>query len=285
MQNYSFCFVILHYKTYDDTKNCIESIIKCNGWDYIVVVDNNSANGSYEKLVSEYHSDRVHFIHNEQNIGFANGNNVGYKYARDILKSHFIAVINNDTIIMSENIVQMSIEAFEKYCFYILGPDIVSVSNKCHQNPMIKCPNDIRSLRKRIIRYKALYLVNKTFMYDVLSGKKKKKRINDCYVREASYDVQLHGSFLIYSPLFVKDEKRAFCDKTFLYCEEAILFNYCERKGYKTLYYPNIKVAHQEDASTDDEYNNKKEKRAFIFKNLILSYTVLVQYLRRELEW
>ena len=46
----NFCFVILHYRTADDTIECIESIEKLNGVFNIVIVDNASNNGSIEEV-------------------------------------------------------------------------------------------------------------------------------------------------------------------------------------------------------------------------------------------
>ena len=48
-----FVFLILHYKNDDVTKQCIESLIQCFGTLQmeIIVVDNASDNGSYEKLL------------------------------------------------------------------------------------------------------------------------------------------------------------------------------------------------------------------------------------------
>ena len=80
---YSFGFVVLHYKTYEETKETIESILSLpqEGRDVaIVVVDNASHNFSYEKLMEEYKDNGiVSFIKNEKNLGFSGGNNVGYR--------------------------------------------------------------------------------------------------------------------------------------------------------------------------------------------------------------
>lgn len=52
----TFGFVVLHYLVDDATTQCVESIREhCAGGDYhIVVVDNDSANGSHERLQERY---------------------------------------------------------------------------------------------------------------------------------------------------------------------------------------------------------------------------------------
>lgn len=284
-----FSFVILHYKTLNDTIECIESIKRINTrHDYcIVVVDNNSDNGSYESLLHHYgQDDSIHFLHNESNLGFARGNNVGYQFAKS-LHSDYIAVLNNDIIIQSEDIVDRIISAHETYDFSLLGPDIISLVDHGHQNPMETTTTDLLALRKRIWRYKLLRLVNKTPFYDVLRGKgnhhnddKREKNIN--YLT----NIQLHGSFIVYSPNYINQEKYAFCPETFLYTEEPILYQYCMRKGYATLYCPDVRVYHKEDSSTNSLYIDDKEKRDFVFRNLISSHRIYYRHLKKSInDW
>ena len=71
-----FVFLILHYKNDDVTKQCIESLIQCFGTLQmeIIVVDNASDNGSYEKLLQCYgNASYIHFLHNRKNLGYAAG--------------------------------------------------------------------------------------------------------------------------------------------------------------------------------------------------------------------
>ena len=42
------------------------------------------------------------------------------------------------------------------------------------------------------------------------------------YVKKEN--VQLHGAFIIFTPIFIKKMKNAFCDETFLYLEEIICY-------------------------------------------------------------
>ena len=54
MNNIRICFVILHYKTADDTIKCIESIRQLDKQVHIVVVDNASGNGSIAKVEERF---------------------------------------------------------------------------------------------------------------------------------------------------------------------------------------------------------------------------------------
>ena len=73
-------FVILHYKNIQDTLECIASIKKQQNKDYsIIVVDNGTLTKNELKQLKKETSD---IICNQENLGFAKGNNLGCSYAR-----------------------------------------------------------------------------------------------------------------------------------------------------------------------------------------------------------
>lgn len=89
--------VLLNYKGYEDTSACIDSLQNIDYPDYkIIVVDNQSCDGSYERLMKEY-PDCV-FLLAQENNGFSAGNNLGIHYAL----SHgadYVLMLNNDTTV------------------------------------------------------------------------------------------------------------------------------------------------------------------------------------------
>lgn len=89
--------VILNYNNWEDTVKCVSSVIenvKCNY--KIIVVDNCSVNQSYEELKNRM-PESVVLIETGRNLGYAGGNNIGIKQAKD-LKCDYICILNNDTI-------------------------------------------------------------------------------------------------------------------------------------------------------------------------------------------
>ena len=150
-----FSFVILHYYTVEDTIECVNSILE-NIKSYkvsIVIVDNASKNNSYRILLSKFSDvDNIHIIKSEKNLGFANGNNLGYLYAKDKLKSDFICLLNNDTVINQYDFVDKCIDKFEESKYYILGPDIVSTVDYKHQNPHKFGVMDIKKINSLLIQ-------------------------------------------------------------------------------------------------------------------------------------
>ena len=287
MENVDFCFVVLHYKTADDTIECIKSIQKLSDRSSIVIVDNASNNGSIEKVQKMFEScDDIFIIKNKDNLGFAAGNNIGYKYARNVLKAKFIAISNNDIIVDSNDFITYCTKLFEKSDFFVMGPDIESMVDHGHQNPMKAKNPDPKRIRKEIARYKILYILNKIGIYESLRRKisVEKNAVSNSSMLVMQENVQLHGAFMVFSPNFIKKEEIAFRPGTFLYMEESILNLYCKKMGYKTIFSPDVKVFHKEDSSTNSLFTATREKRSFVFRNMVKSLKVYYKVLTENEE-
>lgn len=267
-------FVILHYITYEDTKECINSILKNVIYDNysIVIVDNNSNNDSLERLKSIFNYDsKIYFIKNKENLGFARGNNVGFKYAKYELNAKYIIVINNDTIITQQNFIDIILKDYSLYKFDILGPDIVSLKDNNHQNPVTNIIKDIHKLKKLIFILRILIFLNHLHLEKIyeIAIKIKRKILNK---KESNFDfycdmkknVKLHGSCLIFSHKYIS-KYDGFYDKTFLYMEEDILYFICQRDNLISLYDPMLKIFHKEDSSTDAILKSDYKKRRFSY--------------------
>ena len=98
---YNVVFLILNYNSLHDLMLCEESIDKnCSDY-HIVVVDNGSKKAEVDELEAfcEEKKTTVTLIKSSQNLGFAKGNNLGFRYIRKHIKCEYIAMINSDTII------------------------------------------------------------------------------------------------------------------------------------------------------------------------------------------
>lgn len=282
---YKYGFVILHYLTDNDTMECINSIYKNykNINEYaVVIVDNFSNNKSVERIEEKTKKySNIFIIKNKKNLGFAKGNNIGYKYCKEKLKCDNIIILNNDILMETSNIFTRIKNDIKEYNAYIIGPDIVSMVDNCHQNPMIDPKYSNKKIKKEIVKYTILRIINWMNIYDVLLKFNNRKKTHSISVKQIDYnnvklDCLLHGAFLIFTSKFVKYNEIAFNPDTFLYMEELILKKYCENNKYQMLYDPNIKVYHKEDSSTNYlTKGNDKRKREFLFKNLIKSLNVL----------
>lgn len=274
----TFCFVILHYKTSEDTIECIQSIQNLNEKAKIVVVDNASNNGSIEKVETIFSENSdIYFIKNAENLGFAEGNNIGYQFAKHTLNADFIAINNNDTLVESADFIRNFVTLYEEKKYHVAGPDIESLVDHKHQNPKKDTVPGLKKAKKEIWRYRILYLLSRLGLYEKLKGRgpirdtqKTPIKIPSCVTE----NVMLHGSFVVFSPAFIREEEYSFRPGTFLYMEEPILYRYCRLKNYKMVFNPYVKVFHKEDSSTNSLFSATKAKREFVFKNMIKSLKV-----------
>lgn len=271
------CFVILHYLTDEDTIECINSIKSLDKENVqLIIVDNYSNNGSIEKVKTlTTNMDNCHIIYNQKNLGFAMGNNIGYSYARKNFPSSFVVILNNDTLIKQKDFIQRLINSYKNNKFYVLGPDIISLVDGGHQNPMSSLLT-VKDIRKEIYRYSLLLVLSRIGVYDFLKKHHNKEYVmKNINMNKGVYEIMvnraLHGSCLIFSPDFVNQVEQAFLPDTFLYMEEMILAKFCALNNMKVVYDPSLEIYHKEDSSTNKQVSSAKEKREFLFKNLIRS--------------
>ena len=93
--------LILNWNTPQHTLNCISSLLKyCNTAHFdIIVADNGSTDGSLQLFQSQFPD--LTYIDNQENLGFAEGNNRAIKYS--IEKGYtYSLIINNDTEVDSD---------------------------------------------------------------------------------------------------------------------------------------------------------------------------------------
>lgn len=292
-------FVILHYMALEETKECVASIL--NNVDYdnykIVIVDNKSPNNTGIKLKEIYfNNNQITVILSDKNLGFAQGNNLGYKYAKETLKSDFVILINNDTIIKQSEFINIALDMFNKESYYVLGPDIISTQGEnLHQNPVRLVGVTKKELKRRIRNIKIKYAI-KCFIFNTKSEKlfekfnvilkklikiKKEDNVNRYYL-EKRENVQLHGACIILSSLYIENFDYAFYPKTYMYMEEDILYYLCKKNRFKTIYNPEMKIYHKEDASTDMLIKSNIKKVIFVLKHSKNSAKVLYELMNEK---
>lgn len=140
--------IILNWNGWKDTIECLESVYKSDYSNYqVVVCDNDSQDGSVEKILSwsrgelaakpssedmaflststitkplttlvldaqdtereSQHEEDLILINTGGNLGFAGGNNVGLKFALQQTEHDYVWLLNNDTVIMSDTLRKM----------------------------------------------------------------------------------------------------------------------------------------------------------------------------------
>lgn len=204
-----FVFVILHYNTVIDTKECVDSIVEnfVSTYTYqIVIVDNCSPNKSGKELVEYYSNNEfVKVLISESNLGFAGGNNLGCLYASKKYNFKFLVMLNNDTLLMDKKFCDLIFREYSVSKFAVLGPKVITPSMPYDSNPG---PSELRTIaycKDYIFRMRCLLLLN---MFHLDFFYKKMKHLfskddtgSNREVNERRENVQLHGCFWIFSPI------------------------------------------------------------------------------------
>lgn len=284
MENFvKIVFIILHYKSLNVTKKSVEAILKNVNYQnyYILIVDNGSLDGSgreLHKIFKMYSAVKV--LVSKKNLGFARGNNIGFRYAKTILKADFIVLMNNDVFIKQKNFCQVIMKMYAQKKFAVAGPDIISLKNGQHQNPVKREYYSKGDILFRIIRFGLLWLLSFFHTDQIMQKiyvKIKKNRIKK--TKEPMRDYQLHGSCMIFSSQFIENY-HGLCSRTFMYGEENILRFMADRDSFTMKYLPQVKVYHIEEGTTTEIFKKRVQKRRFYYRNNLKSCIVLLRLMR-----
>jgi len=91
--------IMLNYNGLADTLSCLESLKRCSYPNFdVILLDNGSQPEQVEQL-ARLNMERVRFVDNKENLGFAGGNNVGIRMVLYEGKSQYIFFLNNDTTV------------------------------------------------------------------------------------------------------------------------------------------------------------------------------------------
>lgn len=281
-------FVILHYLVMQDTIECIESIhnhIDTEQY-HIIVVDNASSNNSGKELFDMYDGDdKVTVILNEENLGFARGNNVGYRYAVKHYDLDYIALINNDTLLIQDGMCAKLDSEYKKSKFAALGPLIFTADGRCDSNPASESEMTreyiVNRLHEERFRWKFVKrgLPNPvTFVKKItycIKGRMPQPARKRYLCRQEN--IRLHGCFMIFSQKYIENFPNGLDESTFLYHEEDILQVHLMKNSLKTVYLPLIKVYHKEDAATNAMKIKSNELKKFVYKKSLDSCEALLR--------
>ena len=153
--------IILVWNDYLNTKQCLESLAQI---DYknmeIVIVDNNSSTDCMAKLQAEYKN--LTYLLNDENYGYAEGNNIGIRYALDH-GAEYVLILNNDVIIKNKDLLSEMISCFEKNAgLGILGPKVMQYAGDVGYRPYQYDYYFYTRIRDRLLRknFAKIHLAN-----------------------------------------------------------------------------------------------------------------------------
>lgn len=225
---------ILHYNTFEITSRCIDSCLNQVGIEYrILLIDNNSTDDSLSRLKEKY-GDKIDYLHNQNNYGFARGNNIGVKYCYG-KGINYSLLLNSDVELQTSCVLKKVFDVIEQYPKCAISvPEVYNITGK---GPRLR-ENDSKYLR--FLSY-----------FGILPKRKK--------ISENVYRVNIaHGStLLVNNKLFTS--LGGFPEHYFMYGEESSFEKQVQWAGYDILWLRDSKncVYHYHDTDVkQDEWRD-----------------------------
>ena len=257
--NPRIAIIILNWNGKEDTIECLESLKHITYPNYeILLVDNGSTDGSVECFRSRYPG--IEIIENGENLGFAEGNNVGIRRAMDE-GADYVLLLNNDTVVDLEFLGELVKVAESDPKIGFAGPKVYYYD---YDN------------RKDVLNFAG----GKLNMWKGLSYHIGVNEIDNGQYNDIKMVDYAEGSCLFVNKDVIK--KIGLLDPIyFTYWEEN---DWCMRgknAGYSSFFVPKAKIWHKIGAS-----NVNQRKRYYMTRNkfwFMRKYATLVEYLSSSL--
>lgn len=246
-------YIILNYKTYQDTERVAKEILSFGTEDdAVIVVDNCSPNESSVKLHQVFdNNQRVDVIDSGENGGYAKGNNFGLRYAKKY-NPEYVCIINNDVHFTAETIDYL-------VKVYPLLPNAGVIS------PLQKLPGD------KVAQFPILILPD--FKYDIRSycflfdnPQHKYQRTNENFeVQEVGV---IPGAFLFVN-YKILEGIGFFDESTFLFCEERFLSKKVIDAGLKNYIILDKSYIHEHSKTINSEASIRRQMKMMLAGRLL----------------
>lgn len=254
--------VILNYNNFEDTVNCIGSILKYNTapCKFIIIDNGSTRSGTVQKiddfLKEKFGSRYQHYDYEEKRIpdvlpdvslvvskkndGYACGNNKGLEYAYRDNEVDKVLIINNDVLFIEDIIPQLAraiddIDDCAVISPLLLKKDGISIDYNCARLA--------HSVWQVLMPYFFMY---KDFA-GVLTRRKRQLQIlrkNPVLTAKPKVHIELpSGSCMMIDKKLMK-QVGGFDPHTFLYYEENILYKKFLKLGKKSYLIPKLKCIH-----------------------------------------
>lgn len=240
--------VVLNYMNYQETIACVDSVLNQNYQDLsVIVVDNGSQNESFKVLRREYcKNDIVSVIRARKNYGFAKGNNIGIKYARERFDAEFVLVVNSDTILTDKEYILKMVASCSA------GVGVIG-------SRIILRNGDEQRRYKEVVTFPETLFFYISLLNHFWGSTYVEKKCREYLSKHPRVEI-LHGCAFMLTPEFFLHYSGVY-SKTFLYSEEVLLYILCRRANLKQIYVNDTSIYHKEDQSSKFLFNNENSKK------------------------
>lgn len=209
-------------------------ILACKNIDAeIIVIDNHSSDGS--RVFFQNRFDKVHFIWNEENTGFAKANNQALRQA----KGAYILFLNPDTLVPEDCMEKCIAFIRSKNNRCAIGVKMVDGTGTFLKESRRAFPDPVTSIYK-LSGLTALFPRSQVFARYYL-GHLDKNKVHETDV--------LSGAFIM-APHSILKEVNGFDESFFMYGEDVDLSYRIQQAGYQNFYFPDTTIIHFKGEST-----------------------------------
>lgn len=231
----SVFIVVLNYRNYEDTIECVCSIDRIEYRNYqVVIVDNDSGGESEDRLRSTFPHHRV--VQSGENRGFSAGNNVGIRIAIEE-RADYVLVLNNDTIVEPNFLSILVGHAEQDASAGMLSPQMVDPNGRFEATCARRRPSLLQLFwndgvwrlgrHARRIPFEGGYSLERPTEVEMISG--------SCMLLRCS----------------LIEEMGLLDEETFLYKEEFILCEKLRATSFRTILVPAARVVHKGGRSVE----------------------------------
>jgi GT2 family glycosyltransferase len=236
--------IIINYNGEGYINACFDSIYnQCKGFSFeIIVVDNNSSDGSVSIIEKEYSNIRL--IKNKENKGFASANNTAVAQA----KGDYILLLNNDTLLVES--IKPAIDLFDSNQeIGIVGIKMLN-GNNIFTSSAGKFPNFLNFLKLKTILFSAQEL-----------GKK------ESLTKGEYFDIDwVSGSFLL-TTKDIWNKVEGLDESYFMYAEDIDFNKKVSLLGKRRIFMSSIQYIHYVGFNTSREALLLKSFKKYIEKH------------------
>ncbi len=218
--------IIVNYNARYFLKNCIDSILSSDIIKSveIIVVDNDSTDGSNEMLLKEF--PQVICLRNKENLGFSKANNIGAASA----KGDYVLILNPDTMLSETSLSEMLRFSERQTNFGAAGVQFMDGSGKFLPESKRNFPN-LKVAGAKLLGYSKYYYANHI-------------------QKEAIAEIDILTGAFMFIKRKVYEDVGGFDEDFFMYGEDIDLSYRISQAGYKNYYIGSCKVLHFKGEST-----------------------------------
>ena len=246
--------IILNYNVRYFLELCLLSVESAlqNIDSEIIVVDNNSSDGSCEMIKSRFPN--VKLIQNSQNTGFPKGNNIGVAQS----KGDYICILNPDTVVAEDTFIKVLAFAERQKDLGIVGVKLIDGAGNFLPESKRGTPTPFVAFTKMM----GLYKISPKFK---ICGKYYAQHLPE--EETGKVDILVGAFMMMQRQLY--EELGGFDENCFMYSDDIDLSYMALKKGKSNYYFGETTVVHYKGESTikDGVYMKRFQEAMNFFYN------------------